>query len=223
MGKVSRMRALVFASGVAALLFGSSAPLSACDSQNCDSRLVLAQAQTAPAAQAAQPVASGKPVSLKKFTRAKSRSARSARKSALAQRAQAARKAKEAAAKESAKAAAAEKVTPAIANANAELLEGVGPAKASDVRNAGKEQTPATDAASAEPTQVVTADEFNDLDKAAWDIAQVKPVNAAALLESRAEMRDDDSRWAQTSTIGKMFVVFGALLTIGSAVRMFLA
>lgn len=220
MGKVSRMRALVFASGVAALLFGSSAPSSACDSQNCDSRLVVAQAQTAQATQAAQPAASGKPVSLKKFTRAKSRSARSARKSALAQRAQAARKAKEAAAKDSAKATAAQKVTPAIANANAELLDGVDPAKISD---ASKEQTPAVEAAPTEPTQVVAADEFNDLDKAAWDIAQVKPANAAALMESRAEMRDDDSKWAQTSTIGKMFVVFGALLTIGSAVRMFLA
>ncbi len=222
MGKVSRMRALVFASGVTVLLFGSSAPLSACDSQNCDSRLVVAQAQTTPATQTTQPVASGRPVSLKKFTRAKSRSARSARKSALAQRTQAARKAKEAAARENAKAAATTKVTQAIANANAELLEGVDPAKASDVRNASKEQAPAADAAAAEATQVVAADEFNDIDKAAWDVAQVKPTNAA-LMDSRAEMREDESKWAQTSTIGKMFVVFGALLTIGSAVRMFLA
>ena len=41
--------------------------------------------------------------------------------------------------------------------------------------------------------------------------------------DSRAELRDDDSRWAQTSTIGKLFVAFGALLTIGSAIRMFMA
>lgn len=219
MGKVSRMRALVVASGLVVLLFGSSTPSTACDSQNCDSRLVVAQAQTTTqTAQAAQPVATGKPVSLKKFTKAKSRSARSARKSAVAQRAEAARKAKEAAAKESTKTNAA-KMTPAIANANAELLEGVDSVTAT--REASKEQ-PATNAAPAEPTQVVAADEFNDIDKAAWDTAQAKPAHAT-LLDSRAEMREDDSKWAQTSTIGKIFVVFGALLTIGSAVRMFFA
>jgi hypothetical protein len=41
--------------------------------------------------------------------------------------------------------------------------------------------------------------------------------------DSHAELRDDDSRWAQTSTIGKIFVAFGALLTLGSAIRMFMA
>lgn len=209
MGKVSRMRTLVVASGLAVVLLGWSGP--------------SAQAQTSQTTQASQPAATGKPVSLKKYTRAKSRSARSTRKSTLAQRAQASRKAKEAAAKETAKAAVAEKVTPAVANANAELLEGVDPAKAADIHNASKDQTPVIDAAATESTQVIAADEFNDIDKAAWDIAQVKPANAAALMESRAEMREDDSKWAQTSTIGKMFVVFGALLTIGSAVRMFLA
>lgn len=221
MGKVSRMRALVVASGLVVLLFGSPTPSAACDSQNCDSRLVVAQAQTTTqTAQAAQPVATGKPVSLKRFTKAKSRSARNVRKSAVAQRAEAARKAKEAAARESAKAATAKKVTPAIANANAELLEGTEtapPARAGD-----RNQPPAANAAPTESTQVVAADEFNDIDKAAWDTAQAKPAHAA-LLDSRAEMREDDSKWAQTSTIGKIFVVFGALLTIGSAVRMFFA
>lgn len=141
----------------------------------------------------------------------------------MAQRAQASRKAKDAAAEDNTKAAAAEKVTPAIANANAELLEGVDPAKAADIHNISKDQAPVVEAAPAESTQVMAADEFNDIDKAAWDVAQAKPANAATLLESRAEMREDESKWAQTSTIGKMFVVFGALLTIGSAVRMFLA
>ncbi|ETR76413.1 hypothetical protein X566_15920 [Afipia sp. P52-10] len=69
----------------------------------------------------------------------------------------------------------------------------------------------------------MAADEFNDLDRAAWDAAVQTKSTTPALLESRAEMRDDDSKWAQTSTIGKIFVVFGALLTIGSAIRMFLA
>lgn len=141
----------------------------------------------------------------------------------MAQRAQASRKAKDAAAEDNTKAAAAEKVTPAIANANAELLEGVDPAKATDIHNVSKDQAPVVEAVPAESTQVMAADEFNDIDKAAWDVAQAKPANAATLLESRAEMREDESKWAQTSTIGKMFVVFGALLTIGSAVRMFLA
>ena len=204
MGKVSRMRALVVASGLVVLFLGWSIP--------------SGQAQTSQATQASQPAATGKPVSLKKYTKIKSRSARNARKSAVAQRAEAARKAKEAAAKESTRAKAA-KVTPAIANANAELLEGVDSVTAT--REASKEQ-PITNAAPAEPTQVVAADEFNEIDKAAWDTAQAKPAHAG-LLDSRAELREDDSKWAQTSTVGKIFVVFGALLTIGSAVRLFFA
>jgi hypothetical protein len=36
-------------------------------------------------------------------------------------------------------------------------------------------------------------------------------------------MRADDSKWAHTSTVGKIFVALGALLTIGSAIRMLIA
>ena len=33
----------------------------------------------------------------------------------------------------------------------------------------------------------------------------------------------DDSTWDQTSLIGKIFIAFGALLTMASAARMFMA
>lgn len=36
-------------------------------------------------------------------------------------------------------------------------------------------------------------------------------------------MRAGDSKWNHTSTVGKVFVALGALLTIGSAIRMFIA
>jgi hypothetical protein len=36
-------------------------------------------------------------------------------------------------------------------------------------------------------------------------------------------MRADDSKWTHTSTVGKIFVALGALLTIGSVIRMLIA
>jgi hypothetical protein len=72
--------------------------------------------------------------------------------------------------------------------------------------------------------ELVSAEEFNDLDRAAWEANQMpKLMQLKASGDSHAELRDDDSRWAQTSTIGKIFVAFGALLTLGSAIRMFMA
>ncbi len=70
---------------------------------------------------------------------------------------------------------------------------------------------------------MVSADEFNDLDRAAWEANQMPKLMKLTASDSHAELRDDDLKWAQTSTIGKMFVAFGALLTLGSAIRMFMA
>jgi hypothetical protein len=76
-----------------------------------------------------------------------------------------------------------------------------------------------------DPTvQVVNADELNDLDKAATDVAEPLPKLPPSIANSRAEIHvENASTWSQTSTIGKAFVAFGVMLTLASAARMFMA
>jgi len=70
--------------------------------------------------------------------------------------------------------------------------------------------------------QLVNADELNDLDRAADSKSRLSLPPSVA--NARAEMRDDQSSaWAQTSSIGKAFIVFGVMLTFASAARMFMA
>jgi hypothetical protein len=74
-------------------------------------------------------------------------------------------------------------------------------------------------------TQVVEADQLNEVDKTLQEpatssqttvaVAPTKPVTTAKAQET--------STWDQTSLIGKIFIAFGALLTIASAARMFMA
>jgi hypothetical protein len=80
--------------------------------------------------------------------------------------------------------------------------------------------------ASAE-NQMVAPNQLNDADRAASNdpfrtrtaaaelpIRRVAPIIVAA---------SDSSVWDETSFVGKIFVLFGALLTIASAARMFIA
>jgi hypothetical protein len=174
------------------------------------------------------------PVALKKFTKSQSRQARRTqpRKASLAERANAskyaARTAKPAEQDEAPlRAKTAGKVAPLVANANAELVE-AGIAK---IMAPSGEASPAvgeTRVVAPEPVQaplieLVSAEEFNELDRAAWEANQMPKLMKLTASDSRAELREDDSKWAQTSTIGKLFVAFGALLTLGSAIRMFMA
>jgi hypothetical protein len=177
------------------------------------------------------------PVALKKFTKSQSRSARrtQSRKASLAQRANAAkyasRKGKAAQDEDEAPvgAKAASKVGPTVANANAELVEAE--AARTNAAEASSQALPAvietqagkTDAVQPPLIELVSAEEFNELDRAAWEANQMPKLLKLTASDSRAELRDDDSKWAQTSTIGKLFVAFGALLTLGSAIRMFMA
>ena len=48
--------------------------------------------------------------------------------------------------------------------------------------------------------------------------AEPRTAPAAAAASSK-----EDSAWDQTSLIGKIFIAFGALLTMASAARMFMA
>jgi hypothetical protein len=74
---------------------------------------------------------------------------------------------------------------------------------------------------------VTAPDQLNDVDRALQEtpstptiaMAQVKPVEEAPVLTSN----NDSSTLDQTSLIGKIFIAFGALLTMASAARMFMA
>jgi hypothetical protein len=79
---------------------------------------------------------------------------------------------------------------------------------------------------SAEPqpaaeNEVVSADQLNDVDRALHEGTPPAPflLMAAALT---AVSSNESSAWEQTSLIGKIFIGFGALLTMASAARMFI-
>jgi hypothetical protein len=86
--------------------------------------------------------------------------------------------------------------------------------------------------AAAQPTadsQVVAADQLNDVDRALHEgnppatvlaMASADPPAAPVMASSTS---NEGSTWDQTSLIGKIFIGFGALLTMASAARMFMA
>jgi hypothetical protein len=127
-----------------------------------------------------------------------------------------------------------------VANANAQLTPADAPADSANAMSAKAstmlvaatdrqaEAQPATD------TQVVSSDQLNDVDRALQQnpttqqqtpstqtvaMASAKAAPAAPALASGS----DSSTWDQTSLIGKIFIAFGALLTMASAARMFMA
>ena len=127
---------------------------------------------------------------------------------------------------------------PTVANANAQLTSTDSPAdsaKAMSERvNSILQGTPAAtaDAPLAAGTPVVAADQLNDVDRALHEATP--PATPVALASSDAPVpasppavvaanNSDNSTWDQTSLIGKIFIGFGALLTMASAARMFMA
>lgn len=88
-------------------------------------------------------------------------------------------------------------------------------------------------------SQVVAPDQLNDLDRALQENqpaaqAQAAPAPSQTVAMATtaikagppaqpAAVSNDGSTWDQTSLIGKIFIAFGALLTIASAARMFMA
>jgi hypothetical protein len=120
-------------------------------------------------------------------------------------------------------------IPPSVANANAQLASGdttVGAAGAMSARANAIAQTAAAGA------QIVAPDQLNDVDRAlhesnpsdsrpaAMPIAMVSTDAAPA---AAAVAANDSSSLDRTSLIGKIFIGFGALLTMASAVRMFIA
>jgi hypothetical protein len=82
-------------------------------------------------------------------------------------------------------------------------------------------------------TQVVAADQLNDIDRALREAnppaESNQPPTTLAMASAEAPVvagsaaSSSDSTWDQTSLIGKIFIGFGALLTFASAARMFIA
>ena len=120
-----------------------------------------------------------------------------------------------------------------VANANAQLTPANAPASSAKAMST-KANTMLLAAADkrveAQPTaddQVVSSDQLNDVDRALQQpptmqtvaMASAKAAPAAPVFASGS----DSSTWDQTSLIGKVFIAFGALLTMASAARMFMA
>ncbi len=122
-----------------------------------------------------------------------------------------------------------------VANANARLAFADTPtgdvkamaARANEILQNAPDKS--ADVQPAAESEVVSADQLNDVDRALRGtppapillmaaaeapVAPAAPVTAASSNESSA--------WDQTSLIGKIFIGFGALLTMASAARMFI-
>jgi hypothetical protein len=122
---------------------------------------------------------------------------------------------------------------PSVANANAQLTSVDTPAGAAKAMSArastilqAASDTPA-DAKTTTETQVVSADQLNDVDRALHDSKEPAATQAMASADVPAApvmaTSQESSTWDQTSLIGKIFIGFGALLTMASAARMFMA
>jgi hypothetical protein len=135
---------------------------------------------------------------------------------------------------------------PAVANANAQMAAADGPAdSATALSSQARDRLQVMAASQPDPqaqppapnTELVAADELNDVDRAlsengnddkdkapsatlAMAAAQAQ---APAQIQAAAVVSPDDSTWSQTSLIGKIFIAFGGLLTLASAARMFMA
>jgi len=73
---------------------------------------------------------------------------------------------------------------------------------------------------------VIASDQLNDVDRVLQETPSTQTVAMAAVKpapEAPALASNDSSTLDQTSLIGKIFIAFGALLTMASAARMFMA
>jgi hypothetical protein len=122
---------------------------------------------------------------------------------------------------------------PMVANANAQLAAAGTPADSASAMTARAIDImqAAADALPAPESRVVAPDQLNDVDRAlrqetpppaqtAITLASAEPPAAP---EPRVTASSESTTWDQTSLIGKIFIGFGALLTLASAARMFMA
>lgn len=134
-------------------------------------------------------------------------------------------------------------IPPSIANANAQmLLAGVQLTAAAAIPSGSDVPVAASEGPAKAPadsgTIVIAADQLNDVDRklqegsSAAVAPAASPATAAAIpastetspspVPATVTMTTERSTWDQTSLIGKIFIGFGALLTMASAARMFI-
>lgn len=112
-------------------------------------------------------------------------------------------------------------LAPDIANARAEFTPNNG--LEADAANAPRQKT------AKDGVQIATADQFNDLDRAmtAETPAPVLPVQGTLVSDNQPaasqSVSNQDDPWDRASLIGKIFIALGAMLTLASAARMFIA
>jgi len=118
-------------------------------------------------------------------------------------------------------------IPPSVANANAQLQSAGtlgAETRAIPTRPNDFAQGPANAMAGNGTIVVAAADQLNDADRALTPPAANSAAPPANQLQPRAAAASrDSSTWEQTSLIGKIFIGFGALLTMASAARMFMA
>jgi hypothetical protein len=210
------------------------------------------QAAAAPdkSAASSESESAGPPMALKKYTKQSSRASKKDTDRKAGQEASKSEASKSEASKsEASKSSAAKKdaaddaaadqnansseMLPSVANANASVDTSIGNAQAMSARANTIVQAAADNPSDAQPaadSQVVAADQLNDLDRALQESkpaapavklasTEAPPAPAAPVLASSGE----SSTWDKTSLIGKIFIACGALLTMASAARMFMA
>jgi hypothetical protein len=185
--------------------------------------------------------AAGAPIALNKYAKHASRHAKTSahgQSSQEAEKSSSDKQAADAAADDSDNSSARSAISPSVANANAALTSTDSPtgnaakamtARANDIVQNGP-ANPADSQPAAE-TLVVSADQLNDVDRALHEAPPPAPTTLAmasaevptAPAPPPAMASSESSTWDQTSLIGKIFIGFGALLTMASAARMFMA
>jgi hypothetical protein len=111
-----------------------------------------------------------------------------------------------------------------IANANAQMLltsAQIG-AAAAIPSGTGTSATPSNAANASGEFAVAASDQLNDADKNLQESGSTATATATPPPAPAMTMSGESSIWDQTSLIGKIFIGFGALLTVASAARMFI-
>ena len=120
-----------------------------------------------------------------------------------------------------------------VANANAQLTSASADdsasamtAKANTMLLAAADKPVLAEAQGVSDAAVVSSDQLNDVDRALQQTPSTQTVAMASAKPAATPVMasgSEASTWDQTSLIGKIFIAFGALLTMASAARMFMA
>ena len=115
-------------------------------------------------------------------------------------------------------------IPPSIANAKAQMLLAGAPidAAAASPAGTGVRAMVSKNANADHETLVVASDQLNDADRTLQDSSSTAAATMSSSPAPAATMTGESTVWDHTSLIGKIFIGFGALLTMASAARMFL-